>query len=324
MCRPAGRIEAIWFPFTGTWLKVWTIAPAKPALSVKVTSPYNYSFTEQRHHGGEHVLPAGGDRRRGGHAGLRGPALALVDLGLVFDGIWDIWGQSQNTLLYVKPTTVRIVEAGLRDHHLASQHPAGGQRLLRPVHQPAGLLPGPGPVPDERAGRDPGHRARPALGRRGQRRAVADPVLGPAPARPSRSGTPRSGWTWARCRSRPASPSSTRTWKSWIWSHYTGSYAMVRPEWSKAWALHRRRAVDRCTGILGSTIPAAVSAGQASGDGWSAAVSILSSYDPHAVFSNPFLDQLLRWAVSLNDRSTAGPLAYQSISHSAARSRCIR
>jgi hypothetical protein len=66
----------------------------------------------------------------------------------------------------------------------------------------------------------------------------------------------------------------------------------VRPEWSKAWA---------CTGagpwtdaaILGSTIPATVSAGQASGDGWSAAVSILGSYDPHGVFSNPFLDTLL-------------------------------
>jgi hypothetical protein len=48
------------------------------------------------------------------------------------------------------------------------------------------------------------------------------------------------------------------------------------------------------TGILGSTIPAAVSAGQAGGDGWSTAVSVLCSYDPHAVFSNPFLDQLLR------------------------------
>ena len=42
----AGRVEAIWFPFTTTpWLKVWSIAATKPALSVAVTSPYNYSFT---------------------------------------------------------------------------------------------------------------------------------------------------------------------------------------------------------------------------------------------------------------------------------------
>ena len=40
-------------------------------------------------------------------------------------------------------------------------------------------------------------------------------------------------------------------------------------------------------------MPAAVSAGQASGDGWGTAVSILRGYDPHAVFSNPFLDSLL-------------------------------
>ena len=42
----AGRVEAIWFPFTDTpWLKVWSIAPSKPALSIAVSSPYNYSFT---------------------------------------------------------------------------------------------------------------------------------------------------------------------------------------------------------------------------------------------------------------------------------------
>lgn len=57
---------------------------------------------------------------------------------------------------------------------------------------------------------------------------------------------------------------------------------------------HSSAAPWTSTSILGSTIPAAVSAGQASDDGWSAAVSVLTSYDPHAVFSNPFLDQLLR------------------------------
>ncbi len=43
----------------------------------------------------------------------------------------------------------------------------------------------------------------------------------------------------------------------------------------------------------GSTVPATVSAGQAGGDGWDAAVSILKGYDRHAVFSNPFLDSLM-------------------------------
>lgn len=79
--------------------------------------------------------------------------------------------------------------------------------------------------------------------------------------------------------------------EAWIWSNYTGSYACVRPEWSKAWACTSTGPWTNAT-ILGSTIPAAVSAGQASDDGWSTAVSILTSYDPNSVFSSPFLDTL--------------------------------
>jgi FAD/FMN-containing dehydrogenase len=54
--------------------------------------------------------------------------------------------------------------------------------FLHPVHQPSHLLPESGPVPDERADQDPGHRAGPAFGGGGERRAVANPVLCPAPA----------------------------------------------------------------------------------------------------------------------------------------------
>ena len=46
--RRAGRVEAIWFPFTtNPWLKVWTPTPSKPFFSRQVTSPYNYSFSDQ-------------------------------------------------------------------------------------------------------------------------------------------------------------------------------------------------------------------------------------------------------------------------------------
>jgi hypothetical protein len=79
--------------------------------------------------------------------------------------------------------------------------------------------------------------------------------------------------------------------ESWIWGHYTGSYAAVRPEWSKAWACTASAPWTNAS-ILSATIPAAVSAGQASDDGWSTAVSILTSYDPNSVFSDPFLDTL--------------------------------
>lgn len=37
-------------------------------------------------------------------------------------------------------------------------------------------------------------------------------------------------------------------------------------------------------------LPAAVSAGRASGDGWPAAVSVLAGRDPDTLFSDPFPD----------------------------------
>ena len=92
-------------------------------------------------------------------------------------------------------------------------------------------------------------------------------------------------WTCA-----PASASDVVTLANW--AHANGYRLRAKGMSHKAWA---------CTSsgpwtsspVLASTIPAAVSAGQASGDGWTAAVSILAGYDPGAVFSNPFLDTLL-------------------------------
>ena len=64
----------------------------------------------------------------------------------------------------------------------------------------------------------------------------------------------------------------------WIWSHYTGSYAAVRPEWSKARAATAAAPwPDPAT--ISTSIPNAFRAGQASGDSWDAAVAILNSYD---------------------------------------------
>lgn len=45
--------------------------------------------------------------------------------------------------------------------------------------------------------------------------------------------------------------------------------------------------------MLTSTIPRAVGAGQAAGDGFDAGRATLNAYDPYRVFSNAFLDVLL-------------------------------
>ena len=287
----AGRVEAIWFPFTDTpWLKVWSIAPSKPALSIAVSSPYNYSFTNSVTTAENTFFGQVATGDTAGTPAFEGTAMALVDMGLVFTGTWDIWSQWQNVLLYVKPTTVRIVEAGFavvtaRANIQQVVSDFYTQYISR-LNYYAGLgqYPMNGPVEIRVTGLD--HPAD-VLATGAQ-----SPILSSVRPRPDQPGWDTA--VWLDMGTLPVTAGFSQFYadmESWIWSHYTGSYATVRPEWSKAWG---------CTGsgpwtsaaLLGSTIPAAVSAGQASGDGWSAAISILAGYDPGAVFSSPFLDTL--------------------------------
>jgi Cholesterol oxidase, substrate-binding len=193
-------------------------------------------------------------------------------------------------LLYVKPTTVRIVEAGFavvtaraNIQQVVSDFYAQYTSRLN-YYAGLGQYPMNGPVEIRVTGLDQTSDVLAA--------GAQSPILSSVRPRPDQPGWDTA--VWLDMGTLPVTAGFSQFYadmESWIWSHYTGSYATVRPEWSKAWG---------CTGsgpwtsaaLLGSTIPAAVSAGQASGDGWSAAVSILTGYDPGAVFSNPFLDTL--------------------------------
>jgi FAD/FMN-containing dehydrogenase len=288
----AGRVEAIWFPFTDTpWLKVWSIATSKPLLSVKVTSPYNYSFTNSVTSSENTFFDevAAGDVS--GTPAFEDAAIALVDTGLVFTGTWDLWGQWQNVLLYVEPSTVRIVEAGFAIitsrasiQQVVSDFYTQYSSLLS-SYAAQGQYPMNGPIEIRITGLD---KPSDALVSGAQ-----SPILSSLRPRPDQPGWDTA--VWLDMGTLPVTAGFSAFYaemESWIWSHYTGSYACVRPEWSKAWGCTPTAPWTNTT-ILGSTIPAAVSAGQASNDGWSTAVSILNSYDPNSVFSNPFLDTLL-------------------------------
>ena len=288
----AGRVEAIWFPFTATpWLKVWSIAPAKPALSISVSGPYNYSFTNSVTTAENQFFDQVATGDTVGTPSFEGTAMALVDTGLVFTGSWDIWSQWQNVLLYVKPTTVRIVEAGFAvitsraniQQVVSDFHAQYTSRLN--YYAGLGKYPMNGPVEIRITGLDQPADVLTAGAR--------SPILSSVRPRPDHPE-----WdvaVWLDMGTLPVTPGFSQFYadmESWIWSHYTGSYATVRPEWSKAWACTSSGPWTSAP-VLASTIPAAVSAGQASGDGWTTAVSILAGYDPGAVFSNPFLDTLL-------------------------------
>ncbi len=287
----AGRVEAIWFPFTQTpWLKVWSVAPAKPALSIAVSAPYNYSFTNSVTSAENEFFDEVATGDTSGTPAFEGTAMALVDTGLVFTGTWDIWSQWQNVLLYVKPTTVRIVEAG----YAVITSRANIQQVVsdfyaqytsrRNYYASLGEYPMNGPIEIRITGLDQTADV--------QNAGAQSPILSSVRPRPDQPD-----WNvavWLDMGTLPVTAGFSQFYadmESWIWSHYTGSYATVRPEWSKAWAC-TSAAPWTNTQVLGAAIPAAVSAGQASGDGWATAVSILSGYDPGGVFSNPFLDTL--------------------------------
>jgi FAD/FMN-containing dehydrogenase len=288
----AGRVEAIWFPFTDTpWLKVWSIAPSKPLLSVEVTGAYNYSFTNSVTTAENEFFDDVVEGDTSGTPAYEDVAISLVDTGLVFTGTWDIWGQWQNVLRYVEPTTVRIVEAGFaiitsRDsiQQVVSDFYTQYTSLLQ---SDAALAQYPmnGPIEIRVTGLD---QPADALVSGAQ-----SPILSSVRPRPDQPD-----WdvaVWLDMGTLPVTPGFSQFYaamESWIWGHYTGSYAAVRPEWSKAWACTASAPWTNAS-ILSATIPAAVSAGQASDDGWSTAVSILTSYDPNSVFSDPFLDTLL-------------------------------
>jgi FAD/FMN-containing dehydrogenase len=287
----AGRVEAIWFPFTDTpWLKVWSIKSSQPLLSVKATSPYNYSFTNSVTSSENTFFDevAAGDVS--GTPAFEDAAIALVDTGLVFTGTWDLWGQWQNVLLYVEPSTVRIVEAGFAIitsrasiQQVVSDFYAQYSSLLS-SYAAQGQYPMNGPIEIRITGLD---KPSDALVSGAQ-----SPILSSLRPRPDQPGWDTA--VWLDMGTLPITAGFSAFYaemESWIWSHYTGSYACVRPEWSKAWGCTSTAPWTNTT-ILGSTIPAAVSAGQASNDGWSTAVSILTSYDPNSVFSSPFLDTL--------------------------------
>jgi FAD/FMN-containing dehydrogenase len=288
----AGRIEAIWFPFTEVpWVKVWSRAPRKPLLSREVSGPYNYTFAnsingeqsgyiEQIVAGNVSVTPA-----------FENLEMAIVGSGLITTGTWDIWGWSKNTYLYVQPTTLRIIEAG----HAVLCARAHVQRVVSEffaryrdrvlAYQAQGRYPMNGPIEIRVTGLDvPGEVAGAA---------AVTPQLSAARPRPDHPE-----WdtvVWLDMGTIPGTPGSAlfyREMEQWILANYTGSYACVRPEWSKAWAVSPAGAWTD-TAMLTGTIPAAFRAGQPAGDNWDTARATLNRHDPHRVFGNGFLDTLL-------------------------------
>jgi hypothetical protein len=100
---------------------------------------------------------------------------------------------------------------------------------------------------------------------------------------------------WLDALTLPGTPSSNafyRELEQWIFANYSGDYAAVRPEWSKGWG-YTDAAAWSDGAVLSNTVPDAYRVGQASDATWDAALAALDAFDPHRIFGNAFLDDLM-------------------------------
>ncbi|HEY5109315.1 MAG TPA: cholesterol oxidase substrate-binding domain-containing protein [Acidimicrobiales bacterium] len=288
----AGRVEVISFPFTTLpWLKVWSIHQSQPWFSNKVSGPYNYGFANTVSSGESAFIASLLKGDASGTPAFENAEMAAVGTGLIFENTGNIWGPSRYSTLYVKPTTLQVTANGYAIltntnniqrvvyefytyySNLVNQYAANGQYPMN------------GPTEFRVTGLDQTSDVVMSGAQQAQLSAIR-----PRPDQPS--------WNcavWIDALTIPGTPHADEFYtqlEAWILSNYTGSYAGVRFEWSKGWGYTNSAAWSSAT-ALGTTVPSMYTAGQASGDGWSSALSTLDSYDPNRIFANPLHDQLM-------------------------------
>lgn len=285
----AGRVEAIWFAFTEfPWLKVWSVEPTKPLTSRRVTQPYNYPFSDNV----PTLVADLAGRMVSDAAWYLAPVLGnaqadAATVGLVATLSADIWGPSKNTLLYIKPTTLRLHANGYavltsRDQvqRVVAEFTAFYRERLT-AYAALGRFPVNGSVEIRVTGLDE----------------PADAELAGAQAPLLSALRPDSGhpeWdtaVWLDVLTLPGTPHAEaflRELEQFLLDHHDGTDALTRVEWSKGWA-YTRDAVWDDEEVLGTVVPASLGEGA-----WGQAAGILDRLDPHGVFGNAFLDRLFR------------------------------
>ncbi|MEK7912905.1 cholesterol oxidase substrate-binding domain-containing protein [Burkholderia contaminans] len=288
----SGRVEAIWFPFTTKpWLKVWTPTPSKPFLSRAVTQPYNYPFSDSISQSISDLVKRiviGGE---GALTPLFGQTqLAITTAGLALTLSGDIWGWSRTVLQYIRPTTLRVTANG----YAVLARRADVQRVISEfvqfyqnrvdTYKARGEYPMNGPVEIRVTGLDKPADAGPG---------AAVPALSALKPRPDRPEWDTA--VWFDILTLPGTPAADRFYREieqWMLANYTGSYATVRPEWSKGWAYTDTAAWQDDT-MLTTTIPNLHREGQPPSSSWDTARATLERYDPHRIFRSPLLDRLM-------------------------------
>ncbi|SED77912.1 cholesterol oxidase substrate-binding domain-containing protein [Streptomyces sp. Ag109_O5-10] len=279
--RRSGRVEAIWFAFTEyPWLKEWSVAPVRPPGARHVTSPYNYPFSDNV----PTVVADLVGRMVSGAAWYLAPVLGnaqldVAALGLVATLSSDIWGASKNTLLYVRPTTLRV---GANGYAVLTRR-AEVQRVVHEftsfyrerltAYAASGRFPVNGSVEIRVTGLDEASDA-----------GVAGAQVPSLSAVRPREGADTA--VWLDVLTLPGTPHAEaflRELEGFLFERFEGT----RVEWSKGWG-YTESGVWSDEVVLGTRVPESFG-----GAVWDAAVDTLDRLDPHRVFSNGFLDGVL-------------------------------
>lgn len=287
-----GRVEAIWYPFTeNPWLKVWSVSPQKPPTAREVTGPYNYAFSDNLPEIASDLI----GQLTAGNTFIA-PAFGQVFYGTTVAGLAatassDLWGWAKDLQFYIKPSTLLLTEGG-------GAVITGRAQVAQVIHdftewfegrvsyyQSIGQFPINGPVEIRCCGMDD----------------PADVVVdsaGPPTISAMRPRPDHPEWdtaVWLNVLGVPGTPGMFafyREMEQWMRSHYSGDWATFRPEWSKGWAFSTELPYKDAN-VIENVLPNTYREGVPATENWDTARATFDSLDPHRIYSNTLIDQLL-------------------------------
>ena len=283
--RSAGRMEVIWYPFTSRpWLKVWSLTGGLPPFGSRpVIAPYNYPFSDNL----PKVITDLVNAIQTGHPEVA-PEFGGTQYEVTRNGLgatlgFDIWGSGRNTMLYVKPTTLRVTANG----YAIICRRSDVQRILFEfgtmysdrieAYRASRRFPSNGPVEIRVTGVDD-----PAdCGVAG----AVEPVLSPTRRVPGRPDLDTA--VWLDILTLPGTPTAMDFFteiEQWILNRYSGGDTRVRVEWSKGCG-YTHSGAWTSSQVIDSFVPDSL-------PGFSDAAALLRSYDPAGIYTSPLTSQL--------------------------------